>query len=109
MAVRKIERAEWRAYFDAFSRPLARGARTEYAEIRVFSPDIGAQPETRWLPLRGIAYDERHDLLDVAVEHMDHRILHPREIYVDEGPGGEVLCSMEVVEQDGTREVIELR
>ncbi len=108
MAIKKIDRSQWRAYFDTFSRPIARGKQYEYAEIRVLSPEFGAQPETSWLPLIGIAYDDRADVLEITVEHMDHRIAHPRDIFVDETPDG-VLCSLEVVQEDETRAIIELR
>lgn len=111
MAIKQIQNGEWAAYFDAFSKGLIQGRRTDYAEIRVFSPEMGAQLETAWMPLTGITYDGRGDLIEVTVgnggEHMDHRIYHPVEIYVDEGEG--ILCSMEVVRGDGTKEIVEFR
>ncbi len=108
MAIKKIERADWSAYFDAFSKPFAQGRRVDYAEIRVFSPEVGAQPATTWLPLAGITYDAQNDLLEVAVANLDHLVFHPATIYVDEAGEG-VISSMQITRQDGTREVIELR
>jgi hypothetical protein len=39
---------------------------------------------------------------------MDHMVLHPEEIYVDESEKGGI-NSLEVIRKDGTIEVIELR
>lgn len=91
-----------------FSKKLSREHRTDYAEIRVFYRENGAQPETSWLPLAGITYDRKGDLLEVLVENMDHLVFHPKEIYVDERADQE-LNSLEVVREDGPMEVIELR
>jgi hypothetical protein len=108
MSIKKIDRAQWVSYFDTFSKRLIQTHRTDYAEIRVFSPEDGAQPETSWLPLAGITYDPRSDLLEVLVENMDHLVLHPEEIYVDETATG-ILSSLEVIRKDGTKEIVEVR
>ncbi len=108
MATRKLDKSAWAAYFAAFSKPFMHGERVDYAEIRVFSPEVGAQQETTWLPLSGITYDARSDLLDVAVANLDHMIYRPAEIYVEEAGAG-VISSIQIVRDDGTREVIELR
>ena len=49
----------------------------------------------------GIVYDAGNDLVEIALENLDHLIRAPREIYVEEGPSG--LASMEVVDRDGVR------
>ncbi len=108
MSIKKIDRAQWGTYFDAFSKTLARTHRTDYAEVQVLSPEDGAQLETSWLPLIGISYDHKSDLLEILVENMDHLILHPEHVYVDETEEG-LLTSFEVVRKDGTKEVIEVR
>ena len=108
MGIKKIEKSAWGAYFDAFSRQFRGTRRTDYAEIRVFSKELGAHKETSWLPLVGITYDRKDDLLEVAVENMDHLIYHPDQIYVDEAGVG-VIKSLQIIRKDGTREVIELR
>ena len=53
MAVQKIDKQHWRAFFDWLSHGLL-GAR---AEIEVASLDLGDQIEAEWLPLLGITYD----------------------------------------------------
>jgi hypothetical protein len=107
MATRLLPRAEWNDYFDAFSKTKADAGRIDYAEIRVFSPEDGAQPETRWLPLQGLTYDPKDDVLDIAVTGLDHLVGQPKAIWVDEAGGR--LDRFEVVRRDGTREVIEIR
>ncbi|MEZ4701828.1 MAG: DUF5335 family protein [Rhodothermales bacterium] len=108
MSVKKLEKRVWKSYFNSLSKPYMHKERTDYAEIRVFSNDIGAQPETQWLPLEGITYDDRDDLLEVMVEHLDHLVFHPEEIYVDETTDGHVM-TLEIVRKDGVKEIIELR
>lgn len=108
MAIKQIEPDDWGPYFDTFSQKMRRDRRTDYAEIRVFSTEDGAQKETAWLPLSGIVYDRKDNLLEVLVENMDHLVLNPSRIYVDETAKG-MLTSMEVIRGDGTREVIEVR
>jgi hypothetical protein len=61
-----------------------------------------------WLPLRGITYDPKDDLIEVALDGLDHLIRHPKEVYVDEDVGGG-LMSVAVVTADGTREIVKLR
>lgn len=108
MGIKKIERTRWDTYFNAFSQTLMRSHRVDYAEIRVLSTEFGAQQETTWLPLQGITFDAKSDLLEVLVENMDHLVWHPSEIYVDEAADG-TLMRFEVLRKDGTREIIELR
>lgn len=105
MAIRQLPPADWNDYFDAFSKAKDDAGRVDYAEIRVFSPEIGAQPQTKWLPLQGLTYDPKDDRLDVFVTGIDHMIVYPKVIHVDETNGR--LDSIEVVREDGTYEVIE--
>lgn len=108
MAVKKLDRGEWQSFFDTFSKKFLKDDQPEYAEIQVLSESLGAQPETRWLILEGITYNPKDDLLDIRVEDLDRMILHPTEIYVDEDMGGWI-TSMEIVEKDGTKDIIEIR
>lgn len=107
MAIRQLPRSNWNDYFDAFSKEKSDAGRIDYAEIRVFSPEIGAQPETSWLPLQGLTYDPKDDKLEVFVKGLDHFVAHPKAIYVDETSGR--LDSIEVVLADGSYEVVEIR
>jgi hypothetical protein len=103
MTVRKLEKTQWRPYFDRVSEFLI-GKR---AEIEVESLALGAQIEAEWLPLLGITYDPKNDLLEIELENLDHMIRAPQAVYIDDSPPG--LTSMEVVDRDGIQQIIRLR
>ena len=107
MAVRALPRSDWNAYFDAFSKRKAETGRIDYAEIRVLSAEDGAQTGASWVPLLGLTYDPKGDLLDIGVAGLDHLVAHPETIYVDEAHGR--LDRFEVRRRDGTREIVEIR
>lgn len=108
MAIKKISKREWQRYFDTFSKSFLKDEQPEYAEIQVLSRESGIQPESSWLPLEGITYDSKKETLNIKVENLDHMILHPVEIYVDEDDNGWIE-SMEITKQDGSKELIEIR
>jgi hypothetical protein len=103
MATRKLDKAQWRPFFDGMSRVLL-GLR---AEVEVDSLELGAQVEAEWLPLLGIVYDPKDDLVEIALEGVDHLIRKPQEIHVDEGLIG--IESVLIVSGDGVREIVKLR
>jgi hypothetical protein len=77
------------------------------AEIEVVSLALGDQIEAEWLPLLGITYDSKDDVLEIALEGVDHLIRQPREVYADLAAGG--LMSFEVIDSDGVSQIIALR
>src|SRR5215210_6270415 len=89
---KKLEKSIWRSYFDTVSKALV-GKRVE---IEVASLKLGDQIEAEWLPLIGITYDPKDDLIEVALEGVDHLIYKPREIWI------------EVVDGDGVRQIVTL-
>jgi len=103
MATEKLDRASWHAYFDTLSKALT-GKRVE---IEVQSLALGNQIEADWLPLLGMTYEPRADMLEIVLEGLDHMIQKPAEIYVDRN--GVSLSSMEVVDRDGVRQIVRLR
>lgn len=103
MALSKLEKKNWRTFFDRVSKGLI-GKR---AEIEVESLMLGAQVESRWMPVLGITYDPKDDLIEIALDNLDHMVRKPREIYVDEGPTG--LISMAVLDGDGVRNIVQFR
>jgi hypothetical protein len=107
MSIRRLDPAEWSSYFGTYSTPLTTRRRIDYAEIRVFSPEIGSQYESHWLPLHGITYDPRSDILEVDVDGLGHLVYDPEAIFVDEDNYG--LLRLDVQRADGTQEIIELR
>jgi Family of unknown function (DUF5335) len=103
MATRKLDKREWRSFFDRFSTTLE----GKQAEIEVVSLRLGDQVQADWLPLIGIAYDPNDDIVEVALEGLDHLISKPRELYVAEGAGG--LAALEIVDSEDVKQIIKLR
>ena len=101
---RKLQKkAEWRPFFDTVSKLLEAGV----AEIEVASLDLGDQIQAEWLPLIGITYDPNDDVVEVALDGLDHMIHRPREIYMDNEVGS--LTSLEIVDADGVRQIVKLK
>ena len=103
MSVRKLEKTAWHSFCDHVSKSVI-GKR---AEVQVASTKIGSQVEAQWLPLLGLVYDPKDDLIEIALEGLDHMIRHPQEFYVDESPAG--LVNFEIIDGDGTRNIVTLR
>jgi nucleotide-binding universal stress UspA family protein len=102
MAIRALPKEHWRSYCDLISKGLA-GQR---AHIEVAGLSLGDQVAAKWLPLFGITYDAKDDLLEIAMEGLDHLIHKPGEIAVDDGPSG--LGRMEIVDSDRQRQIVNL-
>jgi hypothetical protein len=107
MAVRQLDKSRWKAYFDGISDLLV-GKRVE---IEIAALNIGDQIEAEWLPLVGMVYDPKNDIIEITLEdpdhHIDHMIHSPREVYVDGSPVA--VTDMEIVDREGTRQIIKLR
>ena len=99
----QLPQSEWRTFFDRMSKALL----GKWAEIEVASLDLGDQIIVEWIPLLGITYDSRDDLLDVALDRSNHLVRHPREVFVAESPAG--LASVAVIDEDGARQVVRLK
>lgn len=103
MATRKLEKQQWHAFFDRVTKMLE-GKQTE---IEVASLRLGDQIGAEWLPLIGITYDPNDDIVEVALEGLDHLITRPREIYVEDGSNG--VAALEVVDADDVKQIIRFR
>jgi hypothetical protein len=101
--LRNLPKDEWRGFFDRVSKPLL----GRWAEIEVAALDLGDQIVAEWVPLIGITYDSKDDLLDVALDRANRLIRHPQEIMVEEAESG--LASVAVVDADGARHVVRLK
>jgi Family of unknown function (DUF5335) len=105
---RKLDKAEWQPFFDFLSKQLE-GMRTE---IEVASLALGDQIEAEWLPLVGIVYDPRKDIVEVAVEGADQVVIHhmisaPYEIYFAEE--GRRFIGLDIVDAAGTHHIVKLK
>jgi hypothetical protein len=103
MTIRRLEKPEWRPFFDTMSEILE----AKVAEVEVASLDLGDRRQAEWLPLIGITYDPRDDAVEIALDGVDHMIRKPREIYLDDGAAG--LTSLEIVDADGVRQIVKLK
>jgi len=103
MAIRKLERKEWRPHFDALSKLLG----AKLGQVEVASLKLGDHAETKWVPLLGITYDPHDDVVDVALDGVDHLIEKPRAIYADNV--GAQTMSLEIVDADGVKHIVRLK
>jgi hypothetical protein len=103
MTVHTLEKTEWHSYFDRMTKVLI-GKR---AEIEVASLELGDQIEAEWVALLGITYDPKKDVLEIALDGLDHLVPKPRQVYVDEGLAG--LDSFEAIDHAGARHIVRLR
>jgi hypothetical protein len=103
MVSEKLEKAEWQAFFERLSR-LLEGKQTEVEAVGL---SLGDQTQVEWTPLLGLVYDPKDDVLELALEGLDHTIRKPREIYAE--IGGEGLVNLEVVDADGVQHIVKLR
>jgi hypothetical protein len=103
MATIRLDQSAWSSYADRMSKALIGMP----AEVEVASLNFGVQRAAAWIPLLGILYDPRNDILAVTFEGLDHMVRHPQTIYVQEDAGQ--VQSIEVIGSDGTRHIIRLR
>ena len=102
-SLRSVPRAEWRSFFNRMSRALL----GKWAEIEVAAIDLGDIIVAEWIPMLGITYESKDDLLDVALDRMNHLIRHPKEIVVEEDAAG--LKSIAVFDSEGARQIVNLK
>ena len=105
MSVESLTKDGWQDFFDYLSRILV-GSRVE---IHVESLTLGDQLEAEWLPLLGMVYDKKNDIVEVALEGLDHMIHHPREISVSVDERTGAILSLQIIDGDDNQQIILLR
>lgn len=103
MALTQLAKAQWQAYFDRVSKALP----AKNALIEVAGLGLGQQFEAEWVPLLGVTYDPKDDVLVVAVEGLEHLIRDPRQIHVDQE--ADSLLSFEAVDAGGDHHIVVLK
>ncbi|WP_026607158.1 DUF5335 domain-containing protein [Methylocapsa acidiphila] len=103
MTARKLEKANWGPFLDHLSKSLA-GARVE---IEASSLPLGKHVQAEWLPLIGLTYDPKDDIVELALEGLDHLIHKPRDIYVEDATG--LLANLEIVDAEGLTQAVKLK
>lgn len=103
MATRAISKSQWETYFDSISKHL----KANRAELEVAAINLGDQIEAEWVPLYGISYDPKDEVIEFVLEGMDHLVHRPKEVYVDDDVEG--LRSIEVIDGTGVRHIARLK
>jgi Family of unknown function (DUF5335) len=103
MSIRRLERDDWSGFCIRASR-FSCGKR---ADIEVVSLQMGFQPGARQLPLIGMSYDPKGDVLHLLLDTLSHSIRAPRELYVDEEPLG--IVSFAVIDAEGVQQIVTFR
>ena len=106
---RELARGEWKPYFDDFSRDLG----PLLATVEVAGTDIGAQIEADRLILTGISYDDRDDIVVIALdaegdltEEVEHMVSQPQKIYVADGDDGST--TIDIDDAEGHKTLVRL-
>lgn len=100
-----LPKEAWQPYFEAMSDVLL-GKR---AELEVATLDLGNQIVAERVPLLGITYDSKDDLVDVSLggqNQLNHLIRQPSQIEIVTGVDG--LSSIAIMSRDGTVQVLRL-
>ena len=98
-----IAKSDWARYCERLSEMLE----TNKAEVEVASLTLGDQIEAEWLPFLGISYDEKDDVIDIALEGVDHNIEHPQRLRADGNFTG--LLTLEIQDAGGAQHLVRLK
>ena len=107
----ELPRDGWRVYFDNLSRALT----TTRATVEIEAAELGAQVQAEDLVLSGISYDDRDDVLAVALsagggstEELEHLVSSPQRIWTESSV--DLLPStIEIEDAEGQRTVVRLQ
>jgi hypothetical protein len=107
-STKQLPRAEWKNYFDRFTREFLKDDPSDGTAIEVMSPTLGDQFEVSSARLLGLDYDPKENTFEVLLEELDHLVFEPTEIWVLEGEPG-FISTIEIIRADGTKEIIYVR
>jgi len=105
---KQVPRAQWKEYFDRFTRERLKGDGAGGVTLEVISPLFGDQYEASAVRLLGLGYDPKSNDFEVSLEDVDHLIFDPAEIWVLEQEPG-LIATIEIVEQDGSKQILYVR
>lgn len=100
---RSLDKAEWKSFFADLSKEIEGSD----AAIEVAGLDIGDQMIGTDVTLEGLSYDPKDDDFWVHTWPIEHRIAHPREIYLTEDDGK--LQAVGVRDGEGRLQIVRLR
>lgn len=104
----QIPRGEWSDYFDKFTRQHLKNDLPDLATLEVLSPRLGDQVYAQNARLLGLSYDPHGEAFEVMLAGADHLTFQPEEIWVLEGDA-DVIAVFELVQSDGTRQLIHVK
>ena len=96
------------AYFDLFTKEFLTDGRPRAVDVEVLELEYGDQFPVVGARLLGIVYDADTGELDFALGDGDHRVMHPRQVWIVEESDG-FLAAMQLVLAGGRREVITMK
>ncbi|SDY55683.1 hypothetical protein SAMN04515617_11674 [Collimonas sp. OK242] len=105
MTTRDIKKEEWKSFFDGVSK--FGDLDSKCADIEVISLHLGDQIAAEWIPMLGIVYEPRSNILEIGLEGLNHLIHRPKTIHVEER--GSELLSIHVTDEDEVQHIIRLR
>lgn len=103
MATEQIDRAGWAPFLDTVTKSLE----GKLAQIEVASLDLGDQIAAEWVPLKGMTYDHKDDLIEIVLDGLDHLIRRPRQLFAEIGAGG--VLTIAIADGDGNQQIIRLK
>jgi hypothetical protein len=104
---KQVPSAQWKLFFDRFSRQQLSEADPRSATVEVLSPEVGDQYEVLTTRLRSITYDPARGEFSIQLEDIEHRVTCPAEVWVIEEENG-FLSTLELACPDGRKEILYL-
>ncbi len=103
MATITLPKERWKSYFETVTHALE----GKQALIEVDALPLGSQVAVEWLPLLGVTYDDKDDLVDLDLGDVNHLISHPSTIHV-EAEASDVR-TIEIIDAGGVKQIVRLR
>jgi len=103
MPLTQLTKTQWQSYFDRVSGALG----AQQVEIEVTGLGLGHQVQADWIPLLGLSYDSKNDVLVISAEGIEHWIRHPKQIHIDQEI--DWLRSVEAVDAENNHHIVLLK
>lgn len=112
MSTQEIPREQWPSFFEVFSLQHEGWLAT----LEVLDLDIGAQQETRELPLEGVSVDSEDDEGEAIVislgrtraDHITHTIVEPEHVWLEQTAEG-ADAALEIEASDESKALLRFR
>lgn len=112
MHTREIPRAEWRSFFDVFSRQHEGWLAT----FEIFGSEVGAQPEPGELPLKNVALTPvvgKSEAITINLgkspeDHVKHTVIEPTHVWLAQTSEG-ANAALEIESADKTKALLRFR